>query len=243
MDIDQLLKKYGYNIKYSHDDEYCTNSLVKVLGETEYIKFWKMVDLYSENNQQKGVEQFIRDYFKNNVRALKILIGGQILISVKILESLVLFLSNVNKGEVIKRVLDLGGSDGWAADYLQLRLPSIEFIDVVDKNYIQEAKDKKINLINKDYTEYSSLVKYDLIYSILGIEYENIDVLIECILRNINTNGLIYLGLRIQPSHYYEFQMSMIQKGFLAFDDTLEKLEVKLATGIETFPLFKFIKK
>ncbi len=243
MEIEQHLKKYGYNIKYSIDNEYCTNSLVKVLGETEYNKFWEMVDLYEQNNEQLGVEQFIRDYFKNNIRALKILIGGQILISVKILDSLVLFLSNVNKGEVIKRVLDLGGSDGWCADYLQLRIPSIEIIDVVDKNYIQEAKDKKINLINKDYAEYDSLVKYDLIYSILGIEYEYIDVLIECILRNINTNGLIYLGLRIQPRQYNEFQMSMMQKGFLAYNDTPEKLEVKLATGIESFPLFKFIKK
>lgn len=243
MEIEQHLKKYGYNIKYSYDDTYCTNSFEKVLGKSEYNKFWKMVDLHAQKNNQQDVEQYIRDYLKNNIRALKILIGGQILISVKILESLILFITNEYKGNTIKRVLDLGGSDGWSADYLQLRIPSIEIIDVVDKNYIQEAKDKKINLINKDYAEYVSLVKYDLIYSILGIEYEYIDVLIECILRNINTNGLIYLGLRIQPSQYNEFQMRMIQKGFLAYNDTLEKLEVKLATGIETFPLFKFIKK
>jgi len=243
MEIEAHLKKYGYNIKYSYDDTYCTNSFEKVLGKSEYNKFWKMVDLHAQKNNQHDIEQYIRDYLKNNIRALKILIGGQILISVKILESLILFISNEYKGNTIKRVLDLGGSDGWSADYVQLRFPSIELIDVVDKNYIQEAKDKKINLINKDYADYNSLVKYDLIYSILGIEYEFIDVLIECILRNINTNGLIYLGLRIQPSQYNEFQMSMIQKGFLAYNDTLEKLEVKLATGIESFPLFKFIKK
>ena len=243
MEIEKHLKKYGYNIKYSYDDEYCTNSLKNVLGETEYNKFWELVDLHIINHKEKGVEQFIRDYFKNNIRPLKILISAQILISVKILESLIIFISNENKDNKITRVLDLGGSDGWSADYLQLMIPSIQQIDVVDKNFIQIAKDEKINLINTDYSKYNSLEKYNLIYSILGIEYEYVDVLIECILRNINNMGLIYLGLRIQPSQYVEFQNTMIQKGFIPYKDTLEKLNVRLATGSESFPLFIFIKK
>ncbi len=242
MEIEQHLKKYGYNIKYSIDNEYCTNSLVKVLGETEYNKFWEMVDLYEQNNEQLGVEQFIRDYFKNNIRVLKILIGGQILISVKILESLILFISNEYKGNTIKRVLDLGGSDGWSADYLQLMLPSIELIDVVDKNYIQDVKNKKINQINKDYSEFISLEKYDLIYSILGIEFDYIEILIECIIKNIKNNGLVYLGLRIQPHQYNEFQNNMIQKGFSPYNVNFEKLTVNLDTGAQTFPLFIFRK-
>lgn len=242
MEIEEHLKKYGYNIKYSYDDKYCTNSFEKVLGKSEYNKFWKMVDLYAQKNNQQDVEQYIRDYLKNNIRALKILIGGQILISVKILESLILFISNEYKGNTIKRVLDLGGSDGWSADYLQLMFPSIELIDVVDKNYIQDVKNKKINQINKDYSEFIGLEKYDLIYSILGIEFEYIEILIECILKNIKNNGLIYLGLRIQPHQYNEFQNNMIQKGFSPYNVSFEKLTVNLDTGAQTFPLFIFRK-
>ena len=242
MEIEKHLKKYGYNIKYSFDDKYCTNSFEKVLGESEYNKFWKMVDLHVQKNNEQDVEQYIRDYLKNNTRALKILIGGQILISVKILESLISFLINEYNGEMIKRVLDLGGSDGWTADYLQLKFPSIQLIDVVDKNYIQDAKGNKINLINKDYAEYNCLEKYELIYSILGIEYEYIEVLIECILRNIKNNGLVYLGLRIQPHQYNEFQNNLIQKGFLPYNGSFEKLAVNLDTGVQTFPLFIFRK-
>lgn len=242
MEIEEHLKKYGYNIKYSYDDKYCTNSFEKVLGKSEYNKFWKMVDLYAQKNNQQDVEQYIRDYLKNNIRALKILIGGQILISVKILESLILFISNEYKGNTIKRVLDLGGSDGWSADYLQLMFPSIELIDVVDKNYIQDVKNKKINQINKDYSEFNGLEKYDLIYSILGIEFEYIEILIECILKNIKNNGLIYLGLRIQPHQYNEFQNNMIQKGFSPYNVSFEKLTVNLDTGAQTFPLFIFRK-
>ena len=242
MEIEEHLKKYGYNIKYSYDDKYCTNSFEKVLGKSEYNKFWEMVDLYAQKNNQQDVEQYIRDYLKNNIRALKILIGGQILISVKILESLILFISNEYKGNTIKRVLDLGGSDGWSADYLQLMFPSIELIDVVDKNYIQDVKNKKINQINKDYSEFIGLEKYDLIYSILGIEFEYIEILIECILKNIKNNGLIYLGLRIQPHQYNEFQNNMIQKGFSPYNVSFEKLTVNLDTGAQTFPLFIFRK-
>ena len=242
MEIEQHLKKYGYNIKYSYDDTYCTNSFEKVLGKSEYNKFWKMVDLHAQKNNQQDVEQYIRDYLKNNIRALKILIGGQILISVKILESLILFITNEYKGNTIKRVLDLGGSDGWSADYLQLRIPSIELIDVVDKNYVQDVKNIKINQINKDYSEFISLEKYDFIYSILGIEFDYIEVLIESILKNIKNNGLIYLGLRIQPHQYNEFQNNMIQKGFTPYNVSFEKLTVNLDTGIQTFPLFIFRK-
>jgi hypothetical protein len=242
MEIEEHLKKYGYNIKYSYDDKYCTNSFEKVLGKSEYNKFWEMVDLYAQKNNQQDVEQYIRDYLKNNIRALKILIGGQILISVKILESLILFISNEYKGNTIKRVLDLGGSDGWSADYLQLMFPSIELIDVVDKNYIQDVKNKKINQINKDYSEFIGLEKYDLIYSILGIEFEYIEILIECILKNIKNNGLIYLGLIIQPHQYNEFQNNMIQKGFSPYNVSFEKLTVNLDTGAQTFPLFIFRK-
>jgi hypothetical protein len=242
MEIEKHLKKYGYNIKYSYDDKYCTNSFEKVLGKTEYNKFWKMVDLHAQKNNEQDVEQYIRDYLKNNTRALKILIGGQILISVKILESLISFLNNEYNGEVIKRVLDLGGSDGWSADYLQLNLTSIQIIDVLDKNYLQDNKNEKIKLINADYAQYNTPEKYDLIYSILGIEYNYIEVLIDCIMRNLKNKGLVFLGLRIQPYQYDEFQSNMIQKGFLPYKVNFEKLVVNLDTGIQTIPLFIFSK-
>lgn len=240
IDIEKHLKKYGYKLDYSYDDYSCTMALKNELGNVEYKKYCKSIDQYISTNGEKDLEMFIRRYLVQKPRAIKILLSGQIAISVMILKSIIQNLEVDLLNHKFDKYLELGGGDGWAADYLTHQFSSIEEIEVIDSNYEQNKKNQKIKIRKSTYKEFNSIHKYDFIYSILGIEFLKIDELVECIKNNINDYGIVYLGLRIQPNEYISFQKKMDSYSFKPFKNGLEKIYVNLDLGREVLPLFKF---
>ena len=242
MEVKNLLKTYGYDLSYSFDDNRCTKALKKHLGNEKFSEFWNFVDsmvaLFGEGDSEK----IIRDRVGNDIKHLKILLSGQIIISVKLIQSIIKSIKTINLNDTL-RILELGGSDGWAAEFVYKSIQVNPIIEVVDLNQLGGSSKENIKLINSNYNDFTSVNKYDIVYSVLGSSYKDIDILLNCINRNIATGGYVYLGLRIQPYDYEDFIKKLEDNGFQKQEEHLEIVKVTKDTGTEYLPLFKFKSK
>ena len=243
MEIEKHLKNYGYNLSFSLDDDLCSRELGKYLGKKKYLEFGSYVDNMIEMFGPHQIENIIRDYIGNDEKFLKILLSGQIIISVSILKEIIKSIERDFKESNDKlNILELGGYDGWSSDYIDLSINKSISIDIVDNTILKKKFNPNLKYIKSDYNLYNSDNKYDIIFSILGIEYVNIQSLINCIDRNIKINGCVYLGLRVQPDDYSKIIENFKELGFKETEKDLKTIKVVKDTGVESFPLFEFKK-
>jgi len=242
MDVKNLLKTYGYDLSYSFDDNRCAKALKKHLGNAKFNEFWNYVDSIISHFGEEDVEVRIREYIGNDIKHLKILLSGQIIISVKLIQTIIKSIKTINLNDTL-RILELGGSDGWAAEYVYKSIQVNPIIEVVDLNQLSGSSKENIKLINSNYNDFTSVNKYDIVYSVLGTSYKDIDILLNCINRNIATGGYVYLGLRIQPYDYEDFIKKLEDNGFQKQEEHLEIVKVTKDTGTEDLPVFKFKSK
>ncbi len=236
-EINEHLKNYGYNLIYSFNDEYCSEALLKHLGKGGFKKFWKEVDKCVSNYGESEVEKYIRKLIGGDTVHLKILLSGQIAISVVILESIINEISNDFVGNENLKLLELGGYDGWASDYLSKQI-NINKIDVVDLDSSINQKNSKVFLIESNYSDYRPIEKYDIVFSILGAAEKDFDILLGCIASNIKPNGKVYLGIRIRPDEYDDFVKKASTYKLYKTTEKINTVDVLLATGKERFPVF-----
>ena len=243
IDIKNHLRNYGYYLEYSLNDDLCSKELRKYLGRKKYDKFWTHVDNMVSLLGTNDVEKIIRDFIGEDLKFLKILLSGQIIISVSIIEEIINSIKR-NSSFLNKKldILELGGYDGWTSDYLDLSIENELNLDVVDFEKSKNNPNKNIQLINSDYKDFLSKKKYDIVFSVLGINYNNINILLNCVLQNINKGGYVYLGLRVQPDNYDSVNNKLINLGFTKVDENLKIVTVNKDTGQEHFPLFQYKK-
>lgn len=243
MEIEKHLKKYDYNLNFSFDDELCSNELSKHLGKKKYLEFWSYVNNMIEKFDTYQIENIIRNYIGDDEKFLKILLSGQIIVSVSILKEIIKSMKRDLKESKDKlNILELGGYDGWSSDYIELSINKSLSIDIVDNTILEKKFNPNLKYIKSDYNLYNSYNKYDIIFSILGIEYVNVQSLINCIDRNIKVNGCVYLGLRVQPEDYNKIIENFKGLGFKEIQKELKIIKVVKDTGVEFFPLFQFKK-
>ena len=238
--ISKHLKKYGYHLEFSYDDMLCSKYLKKYLGVKKYYNFWNHVEemesLYGEHHSEK----IKRDYIGSDTQFLKILLSGQIAISVEILNEIISFLDKIDSNSYLE-VLELGGYDGWASDFLEKRYKPRMQLDVLDENILIMNLNPRLNYINSTYKDFRSSKKYDIIFSILGAPYSNVDELITCAKENIKSGGELFLGLRVQPDEYQQCEKKLLDFGFMKSNETV-RVSVPLYYSTETLPIFSFKK-
>ena len=142
--IKKHLKSYGYNLNYSFDDYLMTKDLKKYLGGKKFNEFWNYADNMRDQFGDEEIEEIIQDYIRDDIKHHKILLSGQIGISVEILNQII---HSINAGCENKStsVLELGGFDGWASDYLNKSLEFETNITTVDKEGGFNQKNEKSN--------------------------------------------------------------------------------------------------
>lgn len=241
--IKSHLIDYGYNLDFSYDDDLCSRELVKHLGKKKYIEFCSYVESMMSQFGYVGIEEKIRFYIGKDDKHLKILLSGQILISAMILEGIIESLSKLNLNSLNKlNILEMGGYDGWSSDYLNKNTPFNSKIDVIDIITNDENPNKNIQLIKSNYKDFISSEKYDVIFSILGVNEDKIEDLIQCVERNIKAKGYVLLGLRIQPEDYRKTEELFTTRGYELINKNTKTISVPLDTGLQTLPLFEFHK-
>jgi len=242
--IHEHLMKYGYNLQYSLDDRLCSEALINHLGKKGFKKFWNYVDKYAIINGTGEIEQVIRDYIGADSQHLKILLSGQILISVMILEEIISSMKELKFKKTQEfQILELGGFDGWASDYINYYEFPYSSIDVVDSNFNGPSTNSSLRLIQTNYETFNSEKKYDVVFSILGIHHTKIKILFDCIDRNAKKDSVILLGLRVVPNDYNDVIDLFTANGYRSINYPVKTIKVQnLGTGPETFPLFEFRK-
>ena len=237
--IDEHLRSYGYEPRFSFDDMACTDALVKSLGLPAYKKFWKSVDKHAARKGGDSVEAHILKLLRNDIRSLRILFSGQISISTLILREIFRIASEFCHTRVGGcRVLELGAFDGWASDFLATHISQISHVDAVDAFGKFKSRNPKVTMIKSKYIEYNSESKYNIIFSILGATYTRIEELINCAHRNSDVGCLFMFALRAQPSEYLDVQLKLNDLGYQEVNEGCIKVTVLLDTGSETFPVF-----
>ena len=131
-------------------------------------------------------------------------------ISMQIQNSADLFqeiLTSINELEIEpKRVLELGGANGWATDYLKKYVFSeLEMAVVVDSFPAWTPIAKDIDLVALDYFSYNPEVKFDFIFSILGYSTRNHSAFVEKAISVLEDGGYLILALRIATDEMYEY--------------------------------------
>jgi len=192
MNLESYIRKYGYRPDYSTNDPYKTKyekALYQYLGEERYFQFNEIRDT------PKVDESTIMKFVGDDVNLLKLILSSQIKISLRYLEEMIKII-NFKKIKP-KNILDLGGGDGWASDYLNETFKWNANVTIVDKYESWSVINPKSKLINCEYSNFKQNEKYELVISILGINLLYIEQLLKCIYENLDENGTCLLGLRI----------------------------------------------
>ena len=195
VNVDSLLRKYEYNPELSDGilNKY-EEKLFRYLGQEKYIEF-------SELRQFHGPEELITNYIGSDIKLLKLVFSSQIKISKTILENILEKLKKLKP--TINSILELGGADAWALDYLSKSYISANRLINLEKNPIWKNKNEQIHQVNKDYIDYQSENKFDLIFSILGAPISNITALLNCVKNNLDDNGICIVGIRIPNENQF----------------------------------------
>lgn len=209
MNLKNYLIKNGYRPDLSHDLDKYENTLQKYLTAERYIEFCELRE-YGTNEEQ------VLAFIGSDLRFLKLAYSAQLNISISILEEIVKVLDSLSLQP--EEILDLGGSDGWAVDFLSRFLSFKGNLNVVDRNQVYEPISKNVNLFHVEYHKFQSPVKHDLIISILGAPVESIPELFQTISRMIHSNGIALMGLRIPNETEYLNSIRMAHKLGLMFD-------------------------
>jgi hypothetical protein len=210
MNLESYIRKYGYRPDYSTNDPYKTKyekALLQYLGEERYFQFNEIRDT------PKVDESIIMEFIGDDVNLLKLILSSQIKISLRYLEEIITII-NFKKLKP-NNILDLGGGDGWASDYLNETFKWNADVTIVDKYESWSAINPKSKLVNCEYSDFKQNQKYDLIISILGINLLYVEQLLKCIYENLDEYGTCILGLRIGDAiKFQEFVQLIGDLGF-----------------------------
>lgn len=233
MKIKNYLNKLGYRPDLSDGifNKY-EDRLLKYLKEERYSEF---CDLREYAISEESIMGFIGD----DINLLKIILSGQISVSIKILEEIISLIKNNSISP--KRILDLGGTDGWAVNYINEKLQLNSELTVVDKNTLWQPVNENVQILNNSYTEYNTEQKHNLIISILGAPQEGLKELFECVKNSISEDGIAIVGLRISNEYDYaesvklagEYGLRFVAKqckSIMVFDEKIPLICLKKTT-------------
>lgn len=189
MSLSNYLNKIGYRPDLSDGKfQKFEKALFNYLKEDLYLKFCSL-------REKSGSEEDITTFIGNDLRLLRLVISGQIKISISLTEGILNILKERKYSSL--NILDLGGAEGWASSYINNQLNFNATIDVVEKNPIFAPLNDAITIHHVSYKDFNPIKKYDLIISILGAPSINFIELFDCIKRSIGSKGIALLGLRI----------------------------------------------
>jgi len=217
MNIKTHLKKYGYHLELSKDLDLYERKLIKYLSEERYENICKLREDMQDGvleyrvSPEEPMEQFIGE----DVKLYKIILSSQITASIailKVIESL--FRKSTMK---VKNILDLGGADGWAADYLSKTFKWNSKITVVDKYKYWKSNEKSIQIIHEDYGHFKVSNKFDLIISIFGTSPFLLENFLKCIKRSLSPEGMAFVSLRISDENDFRLFQDELIKNNLDF--------------------------
>ena len=240
-DISTYLLGKGYFPNSSGNNQQYIKNLEIAVGAAKTRKYLNWIKKKISSGQFS--EEAVWTYLGNDLPMMKAIISSQIRLSIFCLEAFIEILGQQLK-ETDLNILELGGSDGWAAGYLKEHYNLKGDVVVIDRNPFWGKAEDFIENVSCDYSEYQSAQKFDLIISILGAPLSECDGLLSCISRHASENAIILLAIRIANQqdlgHFYELAI----KHSLYIDlGSLKKTEPFGEYEKESIPVFQLSRK
>lgn len=228
MKIQNYLRKYGYRPDLSDGifDKY-EQALYKYLGREKYDEF-----RYTRASlEQAGKSEELLEYIGEDEKLTRLVLSGQIQASIDILN----FILPVLKEKKVNpsNILELGGADGWALDFLAKKYGWEGTLTVLDGHPLWKSKNPKISIVNSRYSDFDGERKYDLIFSLLGTMQPVEDGFFQCISRSLHEQGLAIIGLWTTSERKFEELIGgLVSEGLkpeLESSKTIESLGKKIS--------------
>lgn len=235
MNIESYIRKYGYEPDYSTIDPEMPKyekALLEYLGKDKYKILEKL------RLEPKKTESSIMEFIQNDVNLFRMMLSSQIKISIEILEGIKEIIHKLKIKP--QSILELGGAEGWAADYLNDFFKWKIKKTIVDNFQAWKPISKNTEIINKAYHEYKSQGKFDLIISILGANLIHVKELLECIHSNLSERGIAIIGLRIsRETEFYQFANLCAESGL----EIINENSFRITAINQTLPIISLKKR
>jgi len=234
--ISKQLRDFGFKTELSglndpsgKKTEKFYKNLRQYLGDFRFEEYLNLQDSQIGPDAEFKMMKFIAE----DETLFKLLLSFQIGISEEIFKEIITIIKKLDLHP--KRVLELGGANGWAVDYLdQYVFGSDQELVVVDSFSNWTPISKGINLVSSDYFSFQSDKRFDLIFSILGFSNEDFSDFLNKAISLLSDDGWLILGLRISSEKSFEKVLTSI------YDSGCHlKLEFseRIRVGQEQFPI------
>ena len=231
--LNKHLQEFGFKPELSHSidptgkkEKLFHKNLYKLLGPYRYEEYCRLQDSYVD-------ELSMMKFIGGDESLFKFLLSAQIDIS----EQMFLEILGVIKMYNImpSRILEFGGANGWASDYLiKYVFGQVEESVVVDSFPNWSPINPEIKIHSEDYFDYKTETKFDLIFSILGYSAEDYNSFLEKAISFLSEDGVLILGLRISSEQSYQKVLAAIFKSECHLDLWSSK---RITVGNEKFPI------
>ncbi|RPA66883.1 class I SAM-dependent methyltransferase [Cyclobacteriaceae bacterium YHN15] len=166
------------------------------------FRFEEYLDLQDSSGSPEDESKLMKFIGKDET-LFRLLLSFQIEMSEEIFKEILSIVKAL--GLQPKSVLELGGANGWALDYLADEgFDNTEELIVLDSfpNWTPVSEDIKI--ISSDYFTFNPDQKFDLIFSILGFSSEDYSAFVEKSISMLADEGFLILGLRISNEKSFD---------------------------------------
>jgi hypothetical protein len=231
--LNKHLQEFGFKPELSHSvdptgkkEKLFDKNLYKILGPYRYKEFCLVQDSLED-------ELSMMKFISGDESLFKLILSAQIDISEEIFQELLGLVKR--KGIMPSRLLEFGGANGWASDYLiNYVFGQVEESVVVDSFPNWTPINPEIKIYSQDYFDYKTETKFDLIFSILGYSADDYSLFLEKAISFLSEDGILILGLRIGNEHSYQKALNTIYK-LECHLDLLGSKKIKI--GNEKFPI------
>ncbi len=186
---------FSWEPELSADLDKHEDKLLEHLGKEKYSLFWDL--RHSENRSEDNTFNFIGE----DQKLLRLIFSSQINSSISLSEYIFKVAHSKLAGST--SVLELGGADGWALDFLQKKYLNLSNLVNVEFRTIWQKLNGKINQIHCTYNDFISPDKFDIVFSILGAPLSGSDELLNCVAKYLKPDGYAFLALRISTDKYF----------------------------------------
>ena len=234
--LNKHLQEFGFKPELSHsidptgkkENLFCKN-LYKLLGPYRYEEFFRV----QESSDGEHSEHKMMKFIGGDESLFKLLLSAQIDISEQMFQEM---LGIIKRCKITpNRILEFGGANGWASDYLiNYVFGQVEESVVVDSFPNWSLVNPEIKIYSEDYFDYKTETKFDLIFSILGYSAEDYTSFLEKAISFLSDDGVLILGLRISSEQSYQKALAAIFKSECHLDLWGSK---RITVGNEKFPI------
>jgi hypothetical protein len=236
--INENLKNFGFLPELTSSSKYI-KKLRSKMGFAKANSFLNQVDLILENSYDPEFE--ITKLVGEDEELLKIVFSTGIASSVNVLNSIFDILDELDIFP--QQIIELGGANGWALFLLNEFFEESCKMTLVEMNNVWKPVSSKINLINKNYKDFHTEDKSELIITIFGAPENGFHELVECVERSITNEGVFITALRIADDTLLNGFIQKCESVGLGLDMKKSgKLMVKSWIRDENFPILVFSK-